>query len=57
MSDNFPTSKGVATVAQERRRIGSVSYQEAGEDYFGKRQLRRHAAFWSLWSLGVASVI
>jgi ethanolamine permease len=64
MSDNFPnaawprtTSKGVATVAQERRRIGSVSYEEAGEDYFGKRQLRRHAAFWSLWSLGVAAVI
>jgi ethanolamine permease len=57
MSDNFPTSKGVATVAQERRRVGSVSYQEAGEDYFGKRKLRRHAAFWSLWSLGVAAVI
>jgi ethanolamine permease len=44
-------------VAQERRRVGSVSYQEAGEDYFGKRKLRRHAAFWSLWSLGVAAVI
>jgi ethanolamine permease len=34
-----------------------VSYEEAGEDYFGKRKLRRHAAFWSLWSLGVAAVI
>jgi ethanolamine permease len=34
-----------------------VSYQEAGEDYFGRRRLRRHAAFWSLWSLGVAAVI
>jgi ethanolamine permease len=34
-----------------------VSYQEAGEDYFGRRKLRRHAAFWSLWSLGVAAVI
>jgi ethanolamine permease len=34
-----------------------VSYQEAGDDYFGKRQLRRYAAFWSLWSLGVAAVI
>ncbi|MDF2740316.1 MAG: ethanolamine:proton symporter, family [Actinomycetia bacterium] len=44
-------------MAQERRRVGSVSYEEAGEDYFGKRQLRRHAAFWSLWSLGVAAVI
>jgi ethanolamine permease len=44
-------------VAQERRRVGSVSYEEAGEDYFGQRKLRRHAAFWSLWSLGVAAVI
>ncbi|HEV2917937.1 MAG TPA: amino acid permease [Actinomycetota bacterium] len=34
-----------------------MSYEEAGADYFGKRQLRRHAAFWSLWSLGVAAVI
>ena len=44
-------------MAQERRKVGSVSYQEAGEDYFGRRKLRRHAAFWSLWSLGVAAVI
>jgi ethanolamine permease len=44
-------------VAEERRRVGSVSYVEAGEDYFGQRVLRRHAAFWSLWSLGVAAVI
>jgi len=44
-------------VAQERRRVGSVSYEEAGADYFSKRRLRRHAAFWSLWSLGVAAVI
>jgi ethanolamine permease len=47
----------VAPVAQERRRVGSVSYEEAGGDYFGQRRLRRHAAFWSLWSLGVAAVI
>jgi ethanolamine permease len=44
-------------VAQERRKVGSVSYQEATADYFGRRRLRRHAAFWSLWSLGVAAVI
>src|ERR671913_423717 len=49
--------QGGCDVAQERRRVGSVRYEEAGEDYFGKRQLRRHAAFWSLWSLGVAAVI
>src|SRR5215216_3364804 len=56
MSDNF-RAQGGCGVAQERRKVGSVSYQEAGTDYFGKRQLRRHAAFWSLWSLGVAAVI
>ncbi len=39
------------------RKVGSVTYKDAGEDYFQKRGLRRHAAFWSLWSLGVAAVI
>ncbi len=43
-------------MAQEKR-IGSVTYQEVTEDYFQRRGLRRHAAFWSLWSLGVAAVI
>jgi ethanolamine permease len=41
----------------ERRKMGSVTYREVAEDYFQKRGLRRHAAFWSLWSLGVAAVI
>jgi ethanolamine permease len=41
----------------EQRKLGSVTYREVGEDYFDKRGLRRHAAFWSLWSLGVAAVI
>jgi ethanolamine permease len=39
------------------RKVGSVTYQEVGDDYFQNRGLRRHAAFWSLWSLGVAAVI
>ncbi len=39
------------------RKVGSVTYQEVDEGYFQKRGLRRHAAFWSLWSLGVAAVI
>ena len=39
------------------RKVGSVTYQEVGEEYFQQRGLRRHAAFWSLWSLGVAAVI
>ena len=41
----------------EKRKVGSVTYEEVGEGYFQKRGLRRHAAFWSLWSLGVAAVI
>ena len=44
-------------MAQEKRTVGSVTYREVTEDYFQKRGLRRHAAFWSLWSLGVAAVI
>jgi ethanolamine permease len=44
-------------LSQERRRVGSVAYEEAGTGYFAKRLLKRHAAFWSLWSLGVAAVI
>ena len=44
-------------MADDSRAFGSVTYQEAGEGYFEKRQLRRHAAFWSLWALGVGAVI
>jgi ethanolamine permease len=41
----------------EQRKVGSVTYREAGQEYFGKRGLRRHAGIWSLWALGVAAVI
>jgi ethanolamine permease len=41
----------------EKRRIGSVTYEEVGQDYFQKRGLRRHAGMWSLWGLGVGAVI
>ena len=41
----------------ERRRVGAVTYRDADEGYFEKRQLRRHAGVWSLWALGVAAVI
>src|SRR5204862_7432234 len=51
------TTKGGIALAQDRRKVGSVAYQEAGVGYFAKRSLKRHAAFWSLWSLGVAAVI
>src|SRR5512132_2550582 len=39
------------------RKVGSVTYQEVGEDYFKNRGLRRHAGVWSLWALGVGAVI
>ncbi|HEX5016239.1 MAG TPA: amino acid permease [Actinomycetes bacterium] len=34
-----------------------VRYEHAGEGYFEKRGLKRHAGAWSLWGLGVAAVI
>src|SRR6185369_4628954 len=50
-------AEGRPAMSMEGRKVGSVRYQEAGADYFAKRGLKRHAAFWSLWSLGVAAVI
>ena len=41
----------------EGRKVGAVTYREAGADYFEQRKLRRHAGVWSLWALGVAAVI
>ena len=41
----------------EGRKVGAVTYREAGLEYFAKRTLRRHAGVWSLWALGVAAVI
>jgi ethanolamine permease len=41
----------------EGRKVGVVTYREAGADYFEQRKLRRHAGVWSLWALGVAAVI
>jgi ethanolamine permease len=43
-------------VAEARRGMG-VKYVEADADYFAKRGLKRHAAFWSIWALGVGAVI
>ncbi|BBZ17308.1 amino acid permease [Mycolicibacterium gadium] len=36
---------------------GGVTYSQAGEGYFEKRQLKRTAGFWGLWGIGVAAVI
>jgi ethanolamine permease len=41
----------------ERRKVGSVTYREVGQEYFDQRGLRRHSGVWSLWALGVAAVI
>jgi len=41
----------------ERRKLGSVTYQEVSEDYFDRRGLRRHAGVLALWALGVGAVI
>src|SRR5918996_1179739 len=49
-----PTQGGVGVA---ERTVGSVTYREAGQEYFDKRRLRRHAGVWSLWALGVAAVI
>ncbi|MFN2488674.1 MAG: ethanolamine permease [Actinomycetota bacterium] len=39
------------------RRRRSITYREAGEGYFEKRQLKRVAGVLSLWALGVGAVI
>jgi ethanolamine permease len=44
-------------VSDKQRKVGSVTYQEVGEEYFEQRGLRRHAGVWSLWALGVGAVI
>ena len=41
----------------EQRKVGGVTYREAGDQYFEQRKLRRHAGVWGLWALGVAAVI
>jgi ethanolamine permease len=41
----------------DKKIVGSVTYQNAGKDYFENRKLRRHARVWSLWALGVGAVI
>jgi ethanolamine permease len=47
----------VAEPRVETRKVGAVTYREAGADYFAKRGLRRYAGVWSLWALGVGAVI
>ncbi len=44
-------------MGEEQKKVGSVTYQEVGEEYFQQRGLRRHAGVWGLWALGVGAVI
>lgn len=41
----------------DKKQVGSVTYTQAGKEYFDKRGLRRYARVWSLWALGVGAVI
>jgi len=52
-----PMREGGIPVSDRERKVGSVSYQEVGEEYFEQRKLRRHAGVWGLWGLGVGAVI
>ena len=41
----------------EKKQVGSVTYAQAGQEYFAKRGFKRYARIWSLWALGVGAVI
>ncbi|WP_102143471.1 amino acid permease [Mycobacterium hubeiense] len=44
-------------MADDKLKTSGVTYNQAGEGYFEKRQLVRTAGFWGLWGLGIAAVI
>jgi ethanolamine permease len=44
-------------MADEKLKSSGVTYSQAGEGYFAKRQLKRTAGFWGLWGIGIAAVI
>lgn len=44
-------------VQDKMKSSGGVTYSQAGEGYFEKRQLKRTAGFWGLWGIGIAAVI
>lgn len=43
--------------ADDKMKTSGVTYSQAGEGYFEKRQLKRTAGFWGLWGIGIAAVI
>ncbi len=44
-------------MADDKLTTSGVTYQQAGEGYFERRQLKRTAGFWGLWGIGIAAVI
>ena len=44
-------------MAAEKMSTSGVTYSQAAEGYFEKRQLKRSAGFWGIWGIGIAAVI
>lgn len=44
-------------MAKNNLKVSGVTYRNAGEGYFEKRQLKRAAGIWGLWGLAVGAVI
>jgi len=44
-------------MSEPKTKMGTVTYEKVGSEYFDKRGLRRHAGVFSLWALGVGAVI
>ncbi len=42
---------------EDKMSRSGVTYSQAGEGYFEKRQLKRTAGFWGIWGIGIAAVI
>ncbi|MEV3903998.1 amino acid permease [Mycobacterium sp. NPDC050551] len=43
--------------SEDTMKSSGVTYSQAGEGYFEKRQLKRTAGFWGIWGIGIAAVI
>ena len=44
-------------MSEPKTKMGTVTYEKVGSEYFDKRGLRRYAGVFSLWALGVGAVI
>ena len=57
LSDNLRQEAEEARHGGEQAGSRISHLSRRGHGYFERRKLRRHAAFWSLWALGVGAVI